>query len=129
MAQRLAEVTPLPDLLLVSPAIRTRQTADSVMRHLALERIALLLEESLYLAEPDALLSALARAPDAARHVLLVGHNPGLSELARRLAPNVAPPNLPTGGWLTISFIANRWNDLAEAPLQNAHFDYPARLD
>jgi len=128
-AQRLADTTPLPDLLLVSPAVRTRQTADCVMRHLALARLALRLDESLYLAEPEVLLDALGLCPDAAQHILVVGHNPGLSALGRQLALAVAPSDLPTGGLLTIRVAAERWADISRAPVHDARYDCPTRLD
>jgi phosphohistidine phosphatase len=69
-----------PDLVLFSPARRTRETVE------ALEPWdeAPLIEpiDSLYLATAGQMLGTLHGVPETARSVLLVGHNPGLHELA-----------------------------------------------
>ena len=72
-----------PDIVLVSPARRTRETLD------ALEPWdeAPLIEpmDKLYLATAAQLLEVLREIPETARSVLLIGHNPGLHDLSLRL--------------------------------------------
>lgn len=78
-----------PDLLLASPAARTRETAGIIA--LGLGGVGrMLLPPALYLAEAPVLLSALQGCDDATHTVLMVGHNPGLSVLARQLAGSAA---------------------------------------
>ena len=73
-----------PDLALASPALRTMQTQDALRPLMPPPRI--VVDERLYLAKAPALLDTL-RAVDAnARSVLLIGHNPGMHELAQLLA-------------------------------------------
>ncbi|HVZ08091.1 SixA phosphatase family protein [Rhodopila sp.] len=73
-----------PDVILVSPARRTMETME------ALEPWAdsPLIEptESLYLADVPDLLGALHGVAETVRSVLLIGHNPGLHDLAISLA-------------------------------------------
>jgi phosphohistidine phosphatase len=88
----------VPDSLLVSPARRTRQTAEIVARELGLPPTALQFEDALY----NATASALAR--EMQRHasgglVLLVAHNPGISSLARQLSEDPHRPPFPPAGW------------------------------
>ena len=78
------------DLVLCSSALRTRQTAQ-----LALARFApaprVQYEDTLYLADAKALLRRLGRIDEANETVLVVGHNPGLHELAIALAEPSGP--------------------------------------
>lgn len=67
-----------PDLVLVSPAARTRQTADAVVAELGLP--AYTQEPGIYEASPGDLIALADEHRDAAS-LLLVGHNPGLEQL------------------------------------------------
>ena len=83
MAEAMAELGLLPDVVLVSSARRALQTLE------ALAPLAGVLVEpmdALYLARWEKLLDALRGLPETARSVMLVGHNPGLHELAMALA-------------------------------------------
>ncbi len=75
----------LPDFALVSDARRTRETFDRVV-DAAGRPIAHRFEPELYGASPQAILAALASAPEDCRRLLVIGHNPGIGDLARRLS-------------------------------------------
>lgn len=78
------------DLVLCSNARRTRETATLVLaRFKPAPRI--LYEEGLYLAGVTALLDRVSRLEEAAAAVLVIGHNPGLHELALALAAPDSP--------------------------------------
>src|SRR5688572_29765869 len=72
-----------PAHALVSPARRTRETFQAVRG--ALGPLEAAEDETLYLAGPRHLLAFLQRLPEPSAQVLLIGHNPGLAELAQRL--------------------------------------------
>lgn len=88
-ARRLIGADLHPDLLLVSPAARTRETAEILQLALG-SAVRMLLPAQLYLAEAPVLLSTLRGCDDGAQTVLVVGHNPGLSDLAGQLAQSAA---------------------------------------
>jgi phosphohistidine phosphatase len=76
-----------PDVVLVSPAKRTQQTLE------ALEDCGLWDERpnidtlpALYMATPNQIRDLLRDLPETVRSALVVGHNPGLQELAQSLA-------------------------------------------
>ncbi len=74
----------VPDSVICSPALRTRQTLSGVM--LALP--ALPCPDycaDIYEATPEALLARIQQEPASVSTVLMVGHNPGISLLAHRL--------------------------------------------
>ena len=94
MAARLRELGLLPDRVMTSPARRTEQTADIVAHELALPARHLLREEGLYLASAAELLKIVQGTGPRIAHLMIVAHNPGVSELAQMLAPEDEPTQL-----------------------------------
>ena len=102
-ASRIAALSPPPSLMIYSSAPRAAETAACVAEALALPACALFPLEELYLASPATLRAALARHSGDAHGILLVGHNPGLSELGAALDPARAGAVLDTAGWWRIA--------------------------
>lgn len=76
-----------PDHILCSTAVRTRQTLGLVLdAYPELARAGRAYDERLYMATGKYLMSAVQGLPPSVGHALLVGHNPGLHELAVMLA-------------------------------------------
>jgi phosphohistidine phosphatase len=78
------------DLVLCSTALRTRQTAELTLAGFAV-RPRIVFEGALYLASRATLMRRLRRLDESNRAVLLIGHNPGLHELASTLAAADSP--------------------------------------
>jgi phosphohistidine phosphatase len=125
MGKRLLSRQARPGLVLASHATRAQRTATLVARALRLPAELIKTEESLYLAEPAAVLAVVAGQDDTHSCLIVVAHNPGLTDLANRLLPELALDNLPTAGVVAIDFAAARWQDLAAAPAKLAYYDYP----
>ncbi len=83
MRQAMHDLGLEPDIVLVSTARRTRETLELLEPWNATPLVEHM--DSLYLAPPRLLLEALRGVADTARSVMLVGHNPGLHELALSL--------------------------------------------
>lgn len=83
----------LPDHVLVSSATRTKQTWEQVRRS-ADQDIEADVDSSLYSAGPETVLDVVRLVPAAARTVLLVGHNPTVSQLAQLLSDGLADAHL-----------------------------------
>jgi len=73
-----------PELVLCSSAARTRETLELLRP--ALGGATILVEDELYGASSDQLLARIRLVPDEVTSVLVIGHNPGLHELALALA-------------------------------------------
>ena len=71
-----------PELVLCSPATRTRETLDAI--RVALGGPEVRFEERLYAASDDELLDALRGVDPGVGSVLVIAHNPGLEDLAPR---------------------------------------------
>ena len=78
------------DLVLCSTAVRTRETAELVLAGIATPP-RILYEEVLYLAAAAALLRRLSQLDESVGAVMVIGHNPGLHELALALAAPDSP--------------------------------------
>ena len=74
-----------PDLVLCSPAVRARQTLGLVLPRLA-GGPTVVYEENFYLAAPSVLLARVRKVEAKVRHILIVGHDPGMQGLALELS-------------------------------------------
>ncbi len=83
-AQWLSAAGFVPDLVLVSPALRTRSTWQSASATFPSAQVEV--RDSLYLAGSEGIIDELETAPPDTDTIMVVGHNPGLQELALELA-------------------------------------------
>ena len=102
-----------PDLVISSSAQRARQTTEILARELSLPTNALRYEESLYLAEAAQILEVVRSPGPMLSHLMIVGHNPCISELARQLAPRADIPELETATACTMTFKVATWKEIA----------------
>jgi phosphohistidine phosphatase len=135
MAAYLREHDYRPDLILCSPATRTRETLALLQPGLGPD-IPAEYDRKLYLGSPDVLLRRLREVDEAIATVLLIGHNPGLERLAAALAPRGDRRSLarmrekfPTCALAVIHLHIDRWEqaDLGAGTLTD--FMVPAGLD
>ena len=93
MGAHLADLGLLPDLVLVSPAMRTRETWAAIEPHLPKAKARF--EDELYHADSGSVRRDAEKAGKSAGTVMVVGHNPGLQELTvQLLTEGSAPPSL-----------------------------------
>ena len=92
MAMRIVHRDLIPDLILVSPAERAWATAEIIADACELDAEAnAMCARVVPRARPIPTWRLLARRDAALRHILICGHNPGLSDIASRLGPKPAP--------------------------------------
>jgi len=125
MGARLRKRGIRPGLVITSPAVRARRTASLVARALDYPDGAIRLEATLYLAAPAEILTVVAAQADAIDCLLVVGHNPGLTELTNLLLPELALANLPTTGVVVVDCAGERWAEVRNAQRQLVYYDYP----
>jgi phosphohistidine phosphatase len=92
-----------PHRIVASSAKRTEQTARILLEHLQLEPDALHLTDTLYNAEASTLLGELEVTSKGGAMVVLVAHNPGISELAQQLSGCPSLPAFRPAEWRLIS--------------------------
>ena len=128
MARRLRSRRLKPDLVLASPAVRALATASIMARELkvAAERIAP--DERLYLADPEAILEVVRELGGDVKHLMVLGHNPGITDCANRLSAGEQIDNMPTCAVFTACFALEDWSQLDWGTGLEAEFDYPRNL-
>jgi phosphohistidine phosphatase len=114
----------IPDLVLCSTSLRTRETWAALSQAWSAAP-PVLYERGLYLASPHQLLQRLESLEPTVGSAWLIGHNPGIHELARHLAgaaegnrrfPALAA-HFPTSARAVFSIEAEDWADLAAAQI------------
>ena len=112
-----------PDLVLCSSAARARQTWELVSAEWdhanATAKPRLDMRPSFYLARPAALMSAIQRIDDEVTSAMIIGHNPGMGQLARQLvngenakALKKMEKKFPTAALAVIRFPVESWSSL-----------------
>lgn len=142
LARHMAERAIYPDLVLCSPAVRTRQTWERLEKRLsggappkvpgeARTRF----ESKLYLAESPILMALVRAVPPSIRELLVIGHNPGLEDFAQSLTGTSAGDALdrladkyPTGGLAELTFSVKNWSQISEKTGFLSSFVVPAQL-
>lgn len=114
---------PFADLVLVSTAVRAQQTWDlaSAAMPKTVPQPKVELVDEIYAADPSQLLQTIHAASTSNPQLLmLVGHNPGMHELAIALAGSgdfslrkALTDNMPTAGLAVFDFAVDDWNDVA----------------
>jgi phosphohistidine phosphatase len=122
------------DHVVASPAIRVVETLAELATGYG-STLAPVWDRRIYLASAVTLLDVVQEAPADATRVLLVGHNPGLEDLALWLVPESAQPprvaleaKYPTATIAEIVFEGG-WRDLVPGSARLARFVRPRDLD
>ena len=87
---------PQPDHLLSSTALRAKTTAELMHPKLGLDDSFLTFDERVYHALPKTLLQIVREQEDAFKHLMLFGHNPGLSEFVDKMICRGGMEEMPT---------------------------------
>jgi phosphohistidine phosphatase len=126
VGERLRRHDHAPQRILTSPALRTLQTARLVATALDHPHDAIAIERRLYVAEPAALLAVIAMQSATLESLLVVGHNPGLTELVHELLPRFDVDDLPTGAVVALDYPADTaWGQLQATAGRLAYYDFP----
>jgi phosphohistidine phosphatase len=123
-----------PELVLCSTAVRTRQTADLAIAELK-PAPKVKHERALYLADPFLLLERVRKTTRTVKHLMIIGHNPGLQILGIELIGDGDPElikaisdKLPTAAVAAVTFDAKSWSDVGPGKGRLVHFATPKLL-
>ena len=125
----------VPDLIVASTATRVRETLDLLLPAFA-KPPKVVPDERIYEAEAEALLGVIKETAGAVHSLLLVGHNPGLAELAALLmasgdveARQRLIEKFPTAALAVIDFALDDWGKLHPKAGRLDRFVVPRTLD
>jgi phosphohistidine phosphatase len=136
MARYLCKNGFVPGLMLISTSARTRQTAELVLREMQAKAE---YREALYLAEAGKILAMVQGVAQSAESVMVVGHNPGLEDLASFLARepvrrkerhrrDVLDEKFPTAALAVLDFDIQKWRDIGPGEGKLTDFVRPKDL-
>lgn len=125
MGRRLVARKARPSLIVSSPAIRAHSTAKAIAAALKYPLEFLQLEEGLYLAGPDGIMEIIEQQRDDFSDLMIVGHNPGMTDLINQLLPELELDNLPTGGVVATESDADCWARFGDGQVRLVYYDYP----
>ncbi len=124
MGRRLAERDVKPDLIVSSPATRALTTAQLVAKELGYRSREIVQDERLYASDDDQLLAVIHALDDKLKAVMLFGHNPEFSDLARRLAGGRID-DMPTCAVAALRYDLESWSQVGETAPDDVRLDTP----
>ena len=125
MGKRLADRDAKPDLIVSSPAVRALATAQTIAKGLGCKRKDIVVNDRLYARQADDLLDVIQELGEKLERVMLVGHNPELTELAHHLSNEIT--HMPTCAVAQISFDTKSWSDIGKIKPVQVALDYPKK--
>jgi len=129
MGSRLFSQGTEPSLFLSSTATRASTTTKKIVGALGSSHKIIETDRKLYLASHSDILKMIEDQEDTISDLFIVGHNPGLTDLANHLLPDFSLDNLPTTGIVAIESTAQKWSDLSQSNLSLLYYDYPENTE
>jgi len=126
MGNRLKLKAACPGLIVTSPAIRAQTTATLIANELGLLLTKIEANEQIYGAHLSELLTAVRSIDNQYRQVMLVGHNPGITDLVNHLTGYLTH-NLPTCSITTLEFETDDWDAIERVEARLLDHDFPEK--
>jgi phosphohistidine phosphatase len=123
MSKRWSQQHAKPDLIMSSPAARALATAKVVAQGLDYKTKKITVEDRLYAATQDSLIAVIEGLADKLDCVMLVGHNPGFTDLAHHFDSKIT--HMPTCTLAEFRFEAESWAGIGQAKPSRTIFDSP----
>jgi phosphohistidine phosphatase len=124
MGRRIREHGVRPSLIITSPATRAWTTAKIIAREINYPKEFLQREDGLYLASLDDILDIVMAQDNGFNNMMVVGHNPGLTDFANFLVPGLTD-NLPTAGVVSVEIDQDDWSLYERPKSKLLVHDYP----
>ena len=126
MGDRLKAAGVRPSLIIGSSAVRAWKTARIIATQIAYPIEFLQREPGLYHAGVNKLLDIVATQDEGFNSIMIVGHNPGLTDLANEFIPGLTA-NIPTAGYVSILVGTEDWNLRDRQSAELIEYDYPKK--
>ncbi len=116
-----------PDVIISSFAKRAYKTAKKVAKELGVEKENILKDKKLYMIGFAEFLDYIKNMDDKYESVLIIGHNPSISELFSYLSGKESL-DMPTAAVGGIEFKSERWRDIDESKRKILFYEYPKKF-
>lgn len=123
MGKILKEKMIKPDLIISSPAKRTKKTAIAIAEKIGYPEKDIIYNEELYEANSNTILKLIKKIDENFESVMIFGHNPGLTMLNNQIS-DFYIDNIPTCGIVVLN-IEDKWNSIGKNTCKHLFFEYP----
>ncbi|WP_028298584.1 SixA phosphatase family protein [Olivibacter sitiensis] len=124
MAKRLKEYGILPQLIITSNALRTKETAAYFVDKLALQEDKVIEDAHIYEAHYETLLMVINDFDNQYDRIAIIGHNPGISVINSYLSGDNSFA-FPTCGIVHLHFDVDNWQEISQGSGNIKWIDYP----
>lgn len=110
-----------PELILHSPAMRARQTAEIMAAKLELSQGYTIEDNELYNCDSSELVTMIRHLPDESDIILIVGHNPAIEIVADTLS-NAGVDHFRPSEALIMHFDIEEWSTISQRSCRSSQF-------
>jgi len=130
IGKTLADKGFIPDLILSSDAKRAKSSAKRLLKGLGGKGVSKIeLDSILYEANAATIMREITKTPPDIKTLLLISHNPGISDLAEMLSGDNSLSWLPTAGTVIFEFDIDSWEELPLAEAKPLLRLFPRELE
>jgi len=127
MGHELKKENIFPDLIISSPARRTRQTAKRIAKEVEYDAENIKWVEKLYHCTPSVFEEVISGIPKQVKTAFIIAHNPGITEFVNGLTLDFRIDNMPTCGVVGVNFISEDWSNFTIEKRKVFLFVYPGK--
>lgn len=125
MGRRIKEAGVQPELIVSSNARRALATAECLREELAQTDLRIEENPALYNAEFQTLIDVIRDSDDAVYHLMVVGHNPAMAQVADCIARDTQVRDLPSCTIISLELNIDHWRDLDCDTGRLMYYDHP----
>jgi phosphohistidine phosphatase len=127
MAKYLKELNVKPNLILCSPAKRTKQTAEYFCEKLKYDFGKIHFDERLYESSAEEYMSVIRETDEEVKTLVVIGHNPSITDFANQFLESKID-EVPTTGVVWLQFKNSDWEIYRTTPCQLKYFLAPKTI-
>lgn len=116
-----------PDLIISSPALRTKQTSELFCDKLHYDFDKVFFDKRIYESSAEEILQVVRETDAEVKTLIIVGHNPSLTHFTNLFSPH-AINEIPTTGVVWLQFTNADWEIYRTTPCQLLHFFTPKAM-
>lgn len=127
MGKKLNDLKLKPDMIVCSPAERTKQTAEIICSNVPFDYKKLSFDIRLYESSSEEYMKVVQEIPKEVKTLAVVGHNTSITDFANNIMPHHIA-QLPTTGVLWLEFNSPDWDLKKEKFYKLVHFLTPRTI-
>jgi len=127
MGKFMAEHNIQPEVIFSSPGLRALTTARLISVKIGIKPSDIIVDDNIYTFNSEELLNAINALNNKYKKVMIVGHNPAITDLVNYLSGSKID-NVPTCGVAVLRFSINSWKKVSKNKAKLDSFDYPKKL-